>query len=65
MTPHHVPPRRVLNTKIVTTQAPHLLLHNERLDIWSAKRGVEADRRVERLENDGLGGGVAEESHHG
>lgn len=65
MTPHHILPRRILNTEIVATETPHLLLHDERLDVGHAKGGIEADGRVEGLEEDGLGGGMAEESHRG
>lgn len=55
MTPHHILPRRILNTAIVSTKTPHLLLHDQRLDVGHAEGGVEADGRVEGLEEDGLG----------
>lgn len=60
MTSHRPLARRILNTKIITTKAPHLLLHDERLDVGYAEGGVEADERVEGLEEDGFRGGVAE-----
>lgn len=47
MTPHHILPRRVLDTEIIPAEAPHLLLHDERLDVGHAEGGVEAAGRVD------------------
>lgn len=65
MTPHHIPPHRLLNTKIVPTKAPYIILHDERLDVGGAEGGIEADGRMEGLEEDGVGGRVAGETHRG
>lgn len=59
MTIHHILPRRILKTEIVTAKSSRLLLHEERLEVGHAEGGVEAegrgdgsrrtDRRVEWL----------------
>lgn len=63
MTLHYILSRRLLDTEIITTKTPHFLLHDERLDVRHAKGGVKADKRVEGLKEDGLGGRVDEEFH--
>lgn len=65
MTYHHTLPRQILNTGIVATKGPHPLLHAERLDVGRAEGGIEADERLEGLEEDGLEGEMAEEIHCG
>lgn len=54
MRSHHIMPRRVLDTKIIATETPHLLLHDECLDVGHAEGGVGAAGRVEGLEEDRL-----------
>lgn len=65
MTSHHILHRRILGPKIIATETPHLLLPNGRHDVGHAASDVEAEGRVEGLEEDGLGGRMTEEFHCG
>lgn len=55
-TPIHDTSSRVLDNENIPAEVPHLLLHDERLDVGHVEGGVEADGRVEVLEEDGVGG---------
>lgn len=46
ITSHHTQPCWILNTKIVTIKAPHLLLDDERLDLGRAEGGIVSTTRI-------------------